>query len=61
MFIYSVFDGFNGEMLLELKMLKSDSPETFAIFSDHELRAGRLNTTDLLRLNKALRSLGSGS
>jgi hypothetical protein len=52
-----MFRDYNGAMLLELKNLKLDSPETFAVCIEHELKAGQLTTSDVLLINMALRRL----
>jgi len=42
---------------MELKMMRLESPETFATCVQHEMTAGRLTTADVLRLNHALKLL----
>jgi len=37
--------------------MRLESPETFAACVQHELTAGRLTMTDVLRLNRALKLL----
>jgi len=51
------FKDFDGEMLMEYKHMRCESPETFAACVQHELTAGRLTMADVLRLNRALRLL----
>jgi len=56
-FVACRFKEFDGETLLEYRHLQRESPETFAACVQHELTAGRLTMTDVLRLNRALRLL----
>jgi hypothetical protein len=56
-YVNSVFDEYDGELLLELRNMQLNSPATYAVYIDHELGAGRLRPVDVLRLNKVLRQL----
>ena len=53
----SFFQGYTGEMLIELKTMKDESPQTFAVCVESELRAGTMRTADVVLLRKALRHL----
>jgi len=42
---------------MEYKLMRQESPEIFAVCVHSELTAGRLTTTDVLKLNRALKLL----
>jgi len=41
-------------MLMEYKLMRVESPETFAACVQHGLTTGQLTTADVVKLNRAL-------